>query len=499
MKVKHWSALLLAILTFYSCDDSTKSIGMDILSQKDRLTSQTTTFDVTTKSVIVDKVFAKTDVGYVGNLNIPEYGSLETGFMTELNCDSHFELPEVYKYDEATKKATGMRAGDSLVAARLVVFYKSWFGDSLSPQRMTAYELTKRMPKGRYTDINPEKYYNSRKPLARKAYTAYDLSVDDKYREEKDANGNSTFYPHVIFELDRDKFQELILEGYKKHPENFKDADKFLDKVFKGVYLKNDMGQGTILYIDRVDIQFTFRFHYLDKETGVALKQKDGQDSLYYSTNTLFASTKEVMQTNCIRMNKEQEKQLVEDNPHNTFIKSPAGIFTEAVLPVREIENKIKGDTLNAVRMVLNGFYNPKKMKGVEVPSSVLMIRKAEAEKFFEENKLPDDRSSFIAVAAKENGYTYSFNNLARLYEACIQEKSDAQKKAGSRWNEEEWLEKNPDWNKVLIIPVELNYDKSNPKRPTLVGVSNLLKPSFVKLTGGDKPLKLEVVHTSFR
>ena len=53
----------------------------------------------------------------------------------------------------------------------------------------------------------------------------------------------------------------------------FKNSEKFIDNVLKGVYIKTDYGDGTILYVDRVDLQMQFRFHYVDS-LGVKLTKK---------------------------------------------------------------------------------------------------------------------------------------------------------------------------------------------------------------------------------
>lgn len=94
-------------------------------------------------------------------------------------------------------------------------------------------------------------------------------------RFEKDNNGYYTFYPNVTFPLDKKTFgEDRILKVYREHPEYFKDAATFIDKIFKGVYVKSDYGDGTILYVDYVALNMQFRFHYVNDTTGVALKKK---------------------------------------------------------------------------------------------------------------------------------------------------------------------------------------------------------------------------------
>lgn len=68
-----------------------------------------------------------------------------------------------------------MMAGDTVVSASLVLYYKSWFGDPLNACRMSVYELNdewlndrKTADKYRYTDFDITKYYDPNKLLGRK-------------------------------------------------------------------------------------------------------------------------------------------------------------------------------------------------------------------------------------------------------------------------------------------------------------------------------------------
>ena len=213
MKVKYLGILLFAILAFYGCDDNTGTLGMSMLPDSDGISATTTTFDVTTKSLLAEKVYAKTSTGYVGKFTDPApegFGSYEASFLTELNCTDDFKFPAVYD----PEKHVGTMAGDTVVSAQLTIYYSSWFGDSLNPCRMSVYELDKRLENKHYTDINPKEYYGNEtdKPHfeetgyfeLHKAYTAYDTSVPDSVRNATDSNGNSLFYPNVTLNLMRD-------------------------------------------------------------------------------------------------------------------------------------------------------------------------------------------------------------------------------------------------------------------------------------------------------
>ncbi|WP_291530601.1 DUF4270 domain-containing protein [Bacteroides sp. UBA939] len=514
MKVKYLGTLLLsAVLTFFGCDDNTGTLGTGMLPGSDSVSVHTTLFDVTTRSIVADAVYAKTSTGYIGRFTDPDFGYYESSFLTELNCIDDFKFPEKYDFDSKT----GVLTDDTVAGVRLIIYYSTWFGDSLNACRMSAYQLDKKLERNRYTNIDPTEFYNKYDPnalLGRKAYSAYDTSIPDSVRFGVDSYGNKIYSPHVAITLDKEKFGNRLLKLSKEHPEYFKNSDAFIEHVLKGVYIKSDYGDGTILYADQVDLQMQYEFYVLNDTTGLPNMVADENDitKTVYQTGFLwrteFSSTKEVIQANQF-LNSEKIKELAQEEGH-TYIKSPAGIFTEATLPYDAIYKELPRDTLNAVKLTFTNYNQESKFKfSMSAPSYVLLLRKQDFKSFFEGNKLPDNVTSYAVSHNNVATNQYTFNNIARLVDACLNEKQAARMKAkeaaGSSWNEAEWEnkwntdEETKDWDKVLLVPVAITYD-SNTQQPTMTGVLNDLKPGYAKLKGGPQgdALKLEVTYTSF-
>ncbi|MDR0893715.1 MAG: DUF4270 domain-containing protein [Prevotellaceae bacterium] len=489
-----------ALLTTIGCDDNTGSIGIGLLPDTDGLTTHTDMLDIWTKSVRVDSVFARTSTGYVGHYTDPNskngFGRYEASFLTELNCVDDFTFPEVYTeyYKDNALRGKGIMAGDTVSAIQLTVYYSTWFGDSLNACRMSAYTLDKKLERNRYTNLNPEEYYKTSygddvtKFVAHKAFSAYDTSVSDSLRNATDDYGNKIYYPNVTFPLSK-KFGQYILDANRQHPEYFHTATDFINNVFKGVYIKNTYGDGTIIYVDRVDLQMQFRFHVVNDTTGVKLTRKDqkhlGEDSLYYKMVTVFASTKEVVQANKL-LNSNDIEARVEEKTH-TYLKSPAGIFTEATIPYDRFATDYAGDTLNAVKLTFTGYRRDNNYKfDMGTPNTVLLIRRKDVKSFFEENKVADNITTFTATLSSNQ---YTFNNIARLISSCLNEKAVAMKK--SDWNEAQWEEE----NKILLIPVSITIDSNT---QSVTGVQNDLTPGYSKLKGGTDPLTMQIIYTTF-
>ena len=74
------------------------------------------------------------------------------------------------------------------------------------------------------------------------------------------------------------------------------------------------------------------------------------------------------------------------------------------------------------------------------------MVRKKEMYSFFEKNELYDNKTSYVTTLGSNN--IYKFSNINNLVNACIAERKEGESK------DADWVNKNPDWNKIVLIPV---------------------------------------------
>lgn len=515
--------VIVALFAFFGCDDTTGQLGINMLPQSDSISAHTATYEVKTRSVLAERVYAKSSTGYVGRFTDPDFGYYESNFLSELTCVEGYEFPETYQVtsrDESGKPltATGtMVEEDPLVSASLIFYYDDWYGDSLNACRMNIYELNDQWKadrndserRYRYTDIDTEKYKG--KLLGQLVYSAYDTTVPDSVRNATDSQGYPTYQPHLTLDFPKDRAQE-IFDLNRTHPEFFANQEAFIENVFPGLYAESDYGDGTILYVDYIYLTMRFRFYAVDEETGLKLTKKltdengaAGTDSIVEMQSSILASTKEVIQANSFANDRDILEAKVNEN-NWTYLKSPAGIFTEAEMPYDEIAEELANDTLNAVSLSFSNYHQESTHDfSMDAPDEVLLIRKQDVERFFEENELPDNITSYTtthnAVAANQ----YTFSNISRLMTTCINEKKESMREAGIT-DEAEWEAANPDWNKVWLIPVNTLYDTSQTTE-RMIGIEHNLQPSYAKLKGGEatnpdgsltNPLTLEVTYTTF-
>lgn len=559
MKAKYALIALLAI-TFWGCDDNTVGLGLGMFPGSDQnINGKLSTFDVTTESVHAGEIYAMTNVGYVGKFTDETFGTYQAGFLAELNCPSGMTFPGVYDgtaLDEK-KKATRVMVGDdnednkdvtfirddnnkiigNIHTIELYLWYSSYFGDSLTACRLSVYELSENLDTEHayYTNINPENYYDHADPnslLGTKAYTAVDLSVKDSIRNL------STYVPSVHVSFRDEAAKEIGKEIIKKANELGVNLDnKEFRKIFKGIYVKSDYGDGTVLYINQAQMNVVYKCYAVDTITGVKLQKKVAEngvykDSTYYGYRT-FATTREVIQANQLENDKAAIQNCINKSEW-TYLKSPAGIFTQLTLPVSQIAEKLQGDTLNAVKLGIP-IYNETSDKkfGMSTPKNVLLIRKKYKDSFFKGNQLSDGITSSLFTPTTTSFTQYTFNNITQMINDCLGdgEREKAEKSLpmtleiinslGEKEEKvvttiEEW-EEYSDWNKFILIPVLVTTDSSSSNSyygssSNVISIQHDLKPGYARLKGGtnatnaslpkeeqDKyKLKLEVVSTNF-
>jgi hypothetical protein len=427
-------------------------------------------------------------MGYVGKFTDPEFGSYEAGFLTQLNCVDNFSFPPLY----TKENPKGIMAGDSIHSITLLLYYSSYFGDSLNVCSISAYRLNKDLNENHYTNIDPENYYHRDSLLGRQSYTAVDLSVS---KEERNADD---YYPNVRIPLSK-KFGTEIYELSKRHPEYFKDSKSFIENVLQGIYVKNDNGDGTILYIEKVHLNMVYRDHFKDS-IGNNLQKENGEDSLYYASRT-FAATQEVIQAHQFKNAEEKLKEKIAEQDW-TYIKSPAGIFTQVTLPIQQIADELEKDTINSVKLAFTHYaQNSENEFSLQPPAALLLVRQKDMEEFFKTNQLPNNVTSYYT---RRNTYAtnqYVFNNIKELIMTCIAEKNKAKQAAGTSWNEQAWKEETG-WDKAMLVPIKINSNvDSYTQSETLISVYHDMSPSYVKLKGGENELnklKLDIIYSTF-
>lgn len=487
LQYKLLSLMICAFGLLLSCDDDTAGIGTIIMPAQDSLSTYHETFPILTRSVKTGAVIANTSSCYLGSIIDPDTRALTTSsFLAQFHLQEDYVLP---KRSQLITDESGKVVVDSCI---MRIFHDKFYGDSLATMKLTVTDLRLDdvMEEGEtyYTDIDPKRYVNPN-PMV-KTTTVY--SILDQNLSSEATSLSSGNYRIIPIHLGAE-YGNYILNSYFDHPEYFKNSYTFNHKVCPGFYVEHSGGVGSMVNADVSALDIYFRYHSTDTTTTKAWMR--------------MGATEEVIQ-NTRYEHQFPEEMLKEDNPY-TYIKSPAGIHTEVVLPIRQIAAGTHyKDTLNSARFTLRR-YAREIADGhpLEAPSYLLLVRKGHVEEFFASNKLPDSETSFLCdYNTSENAYT--FQNIAPLITYIRKQRdnesgvtpNDSEEVRNAKWAA--WEEKNPDWQTFVLLPVKADYTTVQSiygTSQTLVGVSNDYNLHSVKLEGSQNgEVQLNVIYSRF-
>lgn len=486
------TVLVIAALTFAACDDTTEGIGGSITNKIDNINISDSAFNVTTKSIVAGAVLSRNNTGLIGKMKDPETGNYVKGdYMTQLSVLPTFSVDTLDYIKQANN--------DSIEAdsCYLLVSYNASYGDTIAPMKVTAYEMTKPM-------AEDQEYYSD--------YDAFDHGWVSENNPHWSSNYNLSntsdvknfkIYLNKKYEKDGKTYKNYgsyIMQTYAEHPEYFKTNYKFLHNVCPGFYIKNVGGTGNMAKIWNTELIFYWTRHK-------TIKAKDSvTDSTAVSIGyNRFDGTEEVLQLNKIENNTENlEKLASQDQKKCTYLKSPAGIFTEVTLPIEDIMKGHEKDTLNTASISFPRLNNDNEDNAYNfaTPSTILMVQKDSLQSFFEKSKLADNRTSYTASYSSTGTYknAYTFQNIANLVSAMYKNKG-----------------KGENWNKVVLVPVnvitttqgyttvisKINHDMSLASTRLIVGTDDPDKDYTTDKKTGKKvasgPIRIKVIYSKFK
>jgi predicted small secreted protein len=481
------TVLVIAALTFAACDDTTEGIGGSITNKIDNINISDSAFNVTTKSIVAGAVLSRNNTGLIGKMKDPETGNYVKGdYMTQLSVLPTFDVDTLDYIKQANK---GSIEADSCY---LLVSYNASYGDTIAPMKVTAYEMTKPM-------AEDQEYYSDYNAFKEGWVSENNQHWSSNYNLSNTSDvKNFKIYLNKEYKKDGKKYKNYgsyIMQTYAEHPEYFKTNYKFLHNVCPGFYIKNVGGTGNMAKIWNTELIFYWTRHKTINTDSTAV-------SIGYNR---FDGTEEVLQLNKIENDTENLKKLAsKDQEKCTYLKSPAGIFTEVTLPIEDIMKGHEKDTLNTATVSFPRLNNENEDNpyNFATPSTILMVQKDSLQSFFEKSKLADNRTSYTASYSSTGTYknAYTFQNIANLVSAMYKNKG-----------------KGENWNKVVLVPVnvitttqgyttvisKINHDMSLASTRLIVGTDDPDKDYTTDKKTGKKvasgPIRIKVIYSKFK
>lgn len=408
MKIKHLGVALLALAAslLSACEDDLSSQGSSLVGGEVTITVDSIPTFVPARSTEFDAYDSRSTTKLLGRLSVPEYGTLSCSFLSQL-------------YPAPTLGISDTVPESYIDSMKLIVSVprRSLTGDSLAPQQLKVYRLNRQLPSGITNSVNPADYYDASDPAALIGSRTYTLSYL--------AGNDSAFLkaPNILIRipLSRETALECV-RAYRSNPSLFQWPSTFAQS-YPGIYVEQTFGNGCVGNVGMVGAQIYYRVDKKetskDSETGETVTTTVvGRDSV-----TLFATAPEVVMSNVIRFQpSDYIKGLVQQG--KSVITTPGGYFVDIDFPAQQILDKYNQNS--SMLTVVSNLSMEIPAEGIKNDYSIgtapflLMVKKSEREQFFQNNKVPDQTTSFYAKydTAKKS---YSFNTLRQYLLSLLQ------------------------------------------------------------------------------
>ena len=428
----------LCLLSLLSCQDEVSPIGSSIFKGDVSISVDSTTISFDAHTVPAVNIDSRSVTNLIGNINVPEYGELSASYVTQLLAAGQLSIPDSIGVDRVDSISLILTAPRALA-----------IGDTLAPQQLRVFSLTKPLPADINSSFDPAGYYNPQDPAATRNYTLSALALSD-----------STFQKSTLLYLAMPLPKQWGVDLFNAYRE---DADAFawpstFNKYFKGLYIAPSFGKGAMANILATRIMLYYH-HFIERtvvENDEAVKkQVRMKDSI-----CILSNAPEVLSSTNFKYTPSASL-IAKINQGAQIVTAPLGYHVNFQFPVKNVleefwtsdENLkiINNLTLAIPAKPVDNEY------GLTAPPDLLMILTKDIEDFFANGKVPDNRTSFRGQYSSARG-RYEFASMRQYI-------VDLKNKKG---------EITPDDYDFTLIPVEINSET----------VSNYDGSSTVYITG---------------
>lgn len=478
MKKILMAGIAMMTIAISSCSEDTDELGTSLVKDIDKFTVVSDTFNVSTRSIIADSILSRSSYSYLGRIKDPETGSyISSDFMTQFTILEK-EAPNIFAPKDSiiSLDENNLPIADSCF---IQIVIDAYLGDSLTAMKLAITELAKPLEENRlyYTNFDPaaKGYLREDGIRKHKLFSISDLLQSDSVRNLRQ---NGSYYESINIPLNEEytdqqgntynNFGTYLMRNFYEHPDYFKNSQTFIRKLCPGFYFQTIDGLGAMTEISTTQLIVHYRYKNGTKE---------------YSNTKIFNATEEVLQTTHFSNDRQNTERLAANETY-TYLKAPDGIFTEVTLPVEDIKKGHENDTIMSAKVVFRRMNDTSDLSDdiLQEPQNLLIIERDSLYSFFENRSLPNNITSYLAsYSNKKNSYT--FNNISGLVNHMYQMRN-----------------KSENWNKAVLIPVQVTTTASSSSSSTSVAtVNHELRATSIRLVGGSQnkhePVRISVVY----
>lgn len=426
------TCLLAGAALLTSCQDDLSDIGSSLVRGEVTIVMDTLTTDLSAKSLYLESIDGRAYSKLLGRINVPEYGRLDCSFVTQMLCANKLNVPDSI----AVNDVDSVRLSINIPRGALV-------GDSLAPQQLTVYRLTKQLPADITSGFDVSGYYDPSQPWGRRSYTASVINKGDSAVKKEN-------YVSIPVKLPTE-FGRDLFNRYRAGDTMFEWPASF-NAFFPGIYVEQNFGNGCVANVTKTEL-----YAYWHRNERVYEKIAEGEDGaadtygyvdyLRRDSICLMSSQPIVLSSNNIRYTPSAAMTAMAQS--ESVITSPGGYVQEFTMPIDLVLDRYlnhdKGlSVVSALTMELPATAI-KNDYGIGVVPYLLMVKKKDYLEFFADNKVPDGLNAFYAAYDYESS-SYRFNALRDYFLALYRDYS-----AGKQIDDED-LE-------FMLVPVSITTE----------------------------------------
>jgi len=372
----------IAALLSTSCNDETSKIGTSLVDNQSEIVMDSV-FVINGKSVVNHRIQSRSITQVLGNIKAEGYGEFRSEFVTQFMAATKLDTVNV-KPENIDSLKLIMRVPKADVV-----------GDTLAPMGLQVYPLTKVLPAPIYSDFDPSSYYDPSSPITSQVYKSNVLEEGDTAQWM-----NSTY---IFVNLPKELGRKLY-KAYVDAPASYATPASFA-KVFPGFYIRNSYGSGNVVRI----AQTVMRMYYHKNSINAA-----GRDTTIRYVGFYYGVQPEVVTNNIISYKIADKLQQRIDKGENLII-APAGRDVEIKFPAKDVLESYLGNAgkLSVVNTLSLNIPVSEIENDYEIapPANILLILSKDKDKFFIDNDVNDDVTSFVGTYDAEKG-CYSFPSM---------------------------------------------------------------------------------------
>lgn len=348
--------------------------------------SYTTQFD--------DAVDTRSTTNLLGRISVPEYGDLNCSFVSRMMCTTSIDIPDSIPIEHV----------DSM-KLRLMVQRGALTGDSLAPQQLKVYRLTKSLPLDIDNRFDPTGYYDPENPLGSRSFTLSALGMKDSlYQKLK--------YVNIDIPMSKEMAVETVKAYRDEQTRQIFAWPQTFEQYFHGIYVEPSFGRGCVANISYTDFIVYYSFKrkvtsIVDGVTTTTSKDTVGIAGVFASSPIVLSSNNVTYRPSSLLNSMASENKAI--------ITTPGGFRVDLRFPGKELVDLYRNSQSKLAVVSDLSFSIPveeiKNDYGIAPPPYLIMVKTSKLKEFLASNSLPDNKDSFYAQYS-ETQKRYGFSSM---------------------------------------------------------------------------------------